>query len=87
MNNKKAKKEWLEWFTIYGPKKFLNSFLRNVEGAEGKCIYCGYPIYVDVLIGGGVPAWSTENEDFGCDKSPDTCSEGVGSHRPIKKGD
>lgn len=85
MKTNKAKKEWLEWFKTYGAEKFLDSFLNNVEGAESTCKYCGERIYVDVLIGGGVPDWSTEDGDFGCSNSPDTGEEGTGGHAPIKK--
>lgn len=81
----KEKASWLNWLKSYTPKKFLESFLRNVEGAQSTCQYCHEPIYVDVLIGGGVPDWSTAEGDFGCEKSPETCEEGVGSHMPMKR--
>ena len=79
------KASWLRWLKIYTPKAFLDAFLRNVEGAESTCVYCHAPIYVDVLIGGGVADWSTEDGDFGCDASPDTCEDGTGSHCPRKR--
>ena len=85
MNKRQAKQQWLAWFKTYGAKKFLDAFLHNVEGACSVCKHCNQPIYVDVLIGGGVPDWSTEDGDFGCDKSPDTCEEGTGGHMPVKK--
>ena len=65
--------------------KFLESFLRNVEGAESTCRYCRQKIFVDVMIGGGIADWSTEDGDFGCIKSPDTNEEGTGGHMPIKR--
>lgn len=77
------KKDWLAWFKSYGAKKFLDSFLRNVEGAKSECEFCGEDIYVDVLIGGGVPDWSTEDGDFGCSYSPETNEEGTGGHSPV----
>lgn len=81
----KAKADWLYWFKKYGAEKFLDSFLHNVEGAESICEYCGKHIYVDVMIGGGVPDWSTEDGDFGCDASPETTKNGCGSHMPRKR--
>jgi len=81
----KRKREWLKWLESYGNAKFLESFLQNVEGAKSTCHYCRQDIYVDVLVGGGVPAWSTEDGDFGCPRSPDTNSEGTGGHMPEKK--
>lgn len=81
----KQKDEWIRWLDTYGARNFLDSFLRNVENAESTCIYCKQKIYVDVLIGGGVPDWSTEDGDFGCDKSPETDDEGAGGHMPEKR--
>lgn len=79
------KEKWVKWLEKYGAERFLDAFLQNVEGAESRCAYCGQPIYVDVLIGGGVADWSTEDGDFGCWRSPDTCDEGTGSHMPEKR--
>jgi hypothetical protein len=84
---KTAKQSWLKWLQMYTAEKFLDSFLANVENAEGTCTYCGEKIYVDVLVGGGVPDWSTECGDFGCGNSPDTTDEGCGGHMPRKRGD
>lgn len=81
----KQKVSWLKWLNGYGTAKFLDSFLRNIEGTESVCRHCNRPIYVDVMIGGGVPDWSTEDGDFGCDRSPETCEDGVGSHMPYKR--
>ena len=83
--SKAAKESWVEWLKNYGLMKFLNSFLRSVEGAESTCRHCGEKIYVDVMVGGGVPDWSTKDGDFGCPDSPDTNSEGTGAHEPIKR--
>ena len=79
------KQSWVNWLVQYGLMKFLNSFLRNVEGAESTCRHCKEKIYVDVMIGGGIPDWSTADGDFGCPMSPDTNSEGTGGHTPIKR--
>lgn len=79
------KQSWVDWLTKYGLMHFLDSFLRSVEGAESTCRHCGEKIYVDVMIGGGVPDWSTEDGDFGCEKSPDTDDEATGCHEPIKR--
>jgi hypothetical protein len=81
-NLQRAKADWLKLFKEHGAEKFLDSFLRNVEGAESVCVHCGQKIYVDVLIGGGVPDWSTRDGDFGCDASPDTGKGGTGGHFP-----
>ena len=79
------RQQWLQWLEHYGPAKFLDSFLNVVEGAESVCIHCGHKIYVDVLIGGGVPDWSTRDGDFGCDASPDTSENGCGGHIPRRR--
>ena len=81
----KQKDEWIRWMDNYGTRKFLEAFLRNVENAESTCAYCNRTIYVDVMIGGGVPDWSTLDGDFGCAKSPDTTPEGTGGHMPRKR--
>jgi hypothetical protein len=79
------KSDWLKWLHSYGAAKFLDRFLANVEGAASTCVYCGQTIYIDVLIGGGVADWSTEEGDFGCDRSPEASNEGCGSHMPVKR--
>ncbi len=81
----KQKDEWIRWLDTYGSRNFLESFLQNVENAESTCVYCKQKIYVDVLIGGGVPDWSTLDGDFGCENSPDTTTEGTGGHMPRKR--
>jgi hypothetical protein len=83
----KNKAAWLKWLKTYGTDKFLDAFLYNVENAESTCQYCGETIYVDILIGGGVPDWCTEGGDFGCENSPETTAdEGCGGHMPRKRG-
>jgi hypothetical protein len=83
--SKAQKQSWVQWLQGYGLLKFLNAFLRSVEGAQSTCRHCHQKIYVDVMVGGGVPDWSTEDGDFGCPKSPHTDSEGSGGHEPIKR--
>lgn len=78
-------RSWLRWCKTYTIERFIRAFLSNVEGAQGTCQYCRRSIYVDVLIGGGVPDWSTEDGDFGCDAAPDTDRDGCGAHMPIKR--
>lgn len=82
---KSQKQSWVSWLTNYGLMKFLNAFLSNVEGAESTCRHCHQKIYVDVMVGGGVPDWSTKDGDFGCHESPDTNDEGCGGHEPVKR--
>ena len=82
---KAEKQSWVDWLNGYGLRQFLDSFLYTVEGAESTCCQCGEKIYVDVMIGGGCPDWSTKDGDFGCPLSPDTNDEGTGGHAPIKR--
>ena len=51
------------------------------------CRHCGLEIYDARNVSGAESAdWATARgrfrDDFGCDDSPDTCEEGVGSHEP-----
>lgn len=80
----KEEQSWLDWLADYGADNFLRAFLYNAQGAQGTCTYCAQPIYLDIIEGGGVPDWKTKDGDYGCSDSPDTCSEGTGSHFPIK---
>lgn len=82
---KANKQQWLKWLEDYGTDKFLDAFLRTVENAESICIHCHQTIYVDVLIGGGIPDWSTEDGDFGCDEHPQSNEEGCYGHEPRKR--
>ena len=47
------------------------------------CFWCDLSI-IDGKVGSGYtgpgPDWCTEEGDYGCDNSPETCAEGVGSH-------
>ena len=63
------------WLKTYGAKKFLDAFLQNAQDAEGRCIYCNLPIYLDIIEGCGIPDWQTLDGDYGCEA-------GVGSHLP-----
>ena len=82
---RKNRQAWLRWLAGYGAEKFLDAFLQTVEGAESICAQCHEPIFVDVLIGGGTPDWSTTDGDFGCADSPDTCEDGTGGHVPRRR--
>jgi hypothetical protein len=85
---KAEKRAWLKWLEGYGAPMFLEAFLRTVENVESECVYCHEKIYVDVLIGGGVPDWSTEDGDFGCVYNPDNSvnmDEGVCGHAPKRR--
>jgi hypothetical protein len=78
-------KEWVKWLRKYGPLKFYNAFMRMAQDAEGTCVQCKQNVYLDIREGGGVPDWRTGSGDYGCAWSPDTGSEGTGSHAPAKK--
>ena len=95
-----VKRAWVAWLKSYGLKKFLDSFLANVEDAAGTCRYCKEQIFVGVLIGGGVADWSTEDGDFGCSENPENHynyrgwwrrkEEGAwecAGHMPVKRGE
>ena len=85
MISEAEKQSWVKWLEGYGAINFLEAFLLNVEGAKSTCRHCGEKIYVDVMIGGGVADWSTEDGDFGCPDSPDTNDDGTGGHEPVKR--
>ena len=76
------KQRWIAWLENYGIDKFFDAFLSNAQGAESICIYCDQPIYLDIVEGGGVPDWKTEDGDYGCIDSPETSEQGTGSHMP-----
>lgn len=75
-------RDWCAWFKKYGVKKFAESLLANVQGAESICTLCGQQIYLDFFEGGGVGDWKTADGDYGCLESPETSEEGTGSHVP-----
>jgi len=62
----KAKADWLTWLQSYGVDKFYDAFLRSAQGAQGSCVHCGMHIYLDIVEGGGVPDWKSEDGDYGC---------------------
>lgn len=78
--SEEQKQEWVAWLERYGARKFLDSFLRTAHGAESECVQCGEPIFLDLLEGGGVADWKTEDGGYGCPDSPDTNDEGTGGH-------
>ncbi len=88
-NLKKDKLSSVKWQQFFTPLKFLEMFLINAEGAQSTCAYCHEDIFLDVLIGGGVTDWSTEDGDFGCPDSPESETvDGVlecAGHMPIKR--
>ena len=77
------KESWVEWLTSYGIDKFFDAFMATAQGAQGRCQSCGEFIYLDIVEGGGVPDWHTDDGDYGCDQSSDTSEGGVGSHTPM----
>lgn len=78
------KREWVKWLESYGLDKFFDAFLANTQGAQSTCIHCREKIYLDIVEGGGVPDWKTEDGDYGCADSPETSEQGTGSHMPRK---
>ena len=50
----------------------------------GECLWCGEYVESQRDLAGATcpldPAWATEDGDFGCDESPETTDDGVGSH-------
>lgn len=47
----------------------------------GPCLFCGEHVTDQrEASGSAVVDWATASGDFGCDASPETCREGVGSH-------
>lgn len=53
-------------------------------GAPRRCTYCNEVIYNARHLSGAQNAdWATSGGDFGCEGSPDTSEEGVGSHVPF----
>ena len=80
----KQKWQWVEWLNEYGADKFYEVFVKVAQGAESKCQYCNEPIYLDIVEGGGVTDWKLADGDYGCEKSPETCEEGTGSHEAVK---
>ena len=73
---------WAAWLRGYGAEKFYDAFMLNAQFAKSTCIHCGEDIYLDIAEGGGVPDWRNKDGDYGCNMSPETTSEGVGSHMP-----
>lgn len=82
----KARRDWIRWLEGYGAGAFYDSMLDSIQGAEGRCLHCGQPIYLDIVEGGGIPDWRTKDGDYGCVESPDTNDEGTGGH-DARKGD
>ena len=90
-----ARAEWIDWLSGYGIGAFYDAFLRNAQDAQSRCVNCDEPIYLDIVEGGGVPDWGSDpvwrngkmiGLDYGCNDSPDTGDDGVGSHEPERIG-
>jgi len=73
---------WVKWLQSYGAGKFFDAFMSNAQGAKSVCVHCAQDIFLDIAEGGGVPDWKTADGDYGCAMSPETSSEGTGSHFP-----
>lgn len=74
--------DWIAWLQGYGAGAFYDAFMVTAQDAASRCTQCGESIYLDIREGGGVPDWRTAEGDYGCDDSPETTAEGVGSHNP-----
>jgi hypothetical protein len=74
--------EWVAWLMNYSAAAFYDAFLHNAQGAQSECIHCHNTIYLDIVEGGGVPDWKTEDGDYGCGDSTETTITGTGSHMP-----
>lgn len=81
VNTAENKEGWVKWLETFGARRFLDAFMETAHGAESLCVYCHEPIYLDLLEGGGVADWRTQDGDYGCGDSPDTTDEGTGSHK------
>ncbi len=73
---------WALWLMGYGLGKFYDAFMANAQFAKGTCVHCGADIYLDIAEGGGVPDWRDKDGDYGCLMSPETTTNGTGSHMP-----
>lgn len=82
---KKARTSWVSWLRSFGAGRFFDAFVAVAQGAEGTCINCRQPIYLDIVEGGGAPDWKTIDGDYGCERSPDTTEEATGGHEPRKE--
>ena len=76
------KPKWVKWLQKYGIENFYDAFVRVAQDAQSRCTQCGEYIYLDIVEGGGVPDWRTNDGDYGCVNSPETCEDGTGGHEP-----
>lgn len=81
-----ARESWAKWLSSYGAENFFDTFVNIAQDAESECVYCEQSIYLDIVEGGGVPDWRTDDGDYGCGDSPETNDEGTGGHYPRKCG-
>ena len=61
-----------------------NALMLWVDSVRGKN---GWASYKPEDKPASVPDWKTEDGDYGCGESPETCAEGTGSHMPERLGD
>jgi len=87
MANDADRQSWANWLRGFGAEAFYDSFLSNAQGAQSTCKQCHFPIYLDIVEGGGVPDWKTADGSYGCAYSPDTNEDGTGGHLPITGGE
>lgn len=78
---------WVRWLDNHGGRLFLEHFLNDAQNARGTCKFCSDYIYLDVIEGGGIADWRTSDGDYGCEMSPETSRDSLGSHKAIKLGD
>ncbi len=78
-----SREQWIKWLEGYGIGAFYDAFIRDAQGAKSRCVQCGQRIYLDIVEGGGIADWHADG-DYGCDASPETTEDGVGSHLPAK---
>jgi hypothetical protein len=76
--------EWCHWLRGYTPEKFYDAFLETAQGAESECVNCGEKIYLDIVEGGGAPAWKNTRGEYGCDHSREKNADVLGYHCPRK---
>ncbi len=74
------REDWTQWLKTYGAGKFYDAFMSIAQNAEGTCVHCDQPIYLDIREGGGIPDWRTLDGDYGCNNSPENDEDGCGGH-------
>lgn len=63
---------------------FIAANGKEIKMLPGDCIWCGQYVEEGREDAGATnpfdPCWQTEDGDFGCNNSPETCEEGCGNH-------